>query len=157
MIRFEAQLEQLIRNEKTPVITTLVVALLFAYSAWQTVTTFTTQTITPSQQTTTVPTQAMQSISNLHLFGIYAGNLSDLPSTQLPFTLEGTVLIANAPDTSRALISSDGGLAKVYQTGDFLPNHVAIIRIAKHYVVINDNDTLEKISLPIESLTPAGD
>jgi hypothetical protein len=41
----------------------------------------------------------------------------------------------------------------VYQVGDILSGGAAITRIAKYYVVINYNGTLEKIALPIQTLT----
>jgi hypothetical protein len=38
--------------------------------------------------------------------------------------------------------------------GDALPGNATITRIGKHDVVLEDNGTLEKLALPIETITP---
>jgi general secretion pathway protein C len=60
------------------------------------------------------------------------------------------------PKQSRALIAAPNMPAKVYQVGDTLPGNATIERIAKEYVVINDNGTLEKLALPIKTLQGEG-
>ena len=57
------------------------------------------------------------------------------------------------PTQSRALISSPSAPAEVYQVGSSVPGNATVTRIAKHYVVLNYNGTLEKLALPIQTLT----
>ncbi|PIZ04672.1 MAG: hypothetical protein COY58_02660 [Gammaproteobacteria bacterium CG_4_10_14_0_8_um_filter_38_16] len=147
----QLSLEQLRRDPRTPLILTGIIAIIFIFSAWgilsNVLTHQTKQIATPA-----TPVHHIINVSNLHLFGVYINNLENLPTTQLQLTLSGTAVSLNAPAASRALITAPGQPTKVYQVGDTIPGNATITRIAKHYVVLNDNGTLEKLALPVDQL-----
>ena len=152
MMEWQTELDKLRRDHRTPLIMTALLSILLLLAIWQ----FAAAFITPDPIVTTVTQPApapLQNLGKLHLFGVYASNLDSLPMTQLPFILEGTVVFLDTPHQSRALVSSSSGPAKVYQVGSALPGNATITRIAKDYVVLNNNGALEKLALPIHILT----
>jgi type II secretory pathway component PulC len=152
MVEWQTELDKLRRDHRTPLIITAFLGILLLLAIWQFAETFITSG--PTVTTITQPAPApLQNLANLHLFGVYASNLDSLPATQLPFILEGTIVFLDAPNQSRALVSSSSGPAKVYQVGSALPGNATITRIAKEYVVLNYNGSLEKLALPIHILT----
>ena len=154
MTQWQMQLEQYRRDHRTPLVITALLGVLLLLAVWQFAQTFISAPVTTTSMTQAVP-EKLQNLADLHLFGVFAAT-DNLPVTQLPFTLEGTVVFIDAPNQSRALISSSSEPAKVYQVGDTLPGNATITRIAKDYVVLNDNGTLEKLALPINFVPSPG-
>lgn len=155
MAEWRTQLEQYRRDHRTPLVITALLGILLLSAIWQFAQTFMT---TPLKITPIKPIahEQLQNIAELHMFGMYTAT-DNLPITQLPFKLEGTIVFLDAPNQSRALISTSSEPAKVYQTGNTLPGNVTITRIAKEYIVLDDNGTLEKLALPIHFLETSGD
>lgn len=151
MMEWQTQFDTLRRNHRTPLVITVFLGILLLLAMWQFAQTFITTRIRITSITQTAPEQ-LQNLADLHMFGVYAAS-DNLPITQLPFTLEGTVIFLDAPNQSHALIAASAEPAKVYQVGDTLSGNITITRIAKMYVVLDDNGTLEKLTLPIQLLT----
>lgn len=152
MTQWQTQLEQLRKDQRVPIVLTVLLALLLLMAVWDTINTIVQHHQKLAAQKIMATPEPLHNLANLHLFGVYANNLDNLPNTQLQFTLEGTVVYLAQPKQSRALIAAPHQPAKVYQVGDTLPGNATITRIAKHYVVIDDNGTLEKLALPINTL-----
>ncbi|OGT43512.1 MAG: hypothetical protein A3F13_00220 [Gammaproteobacteria bacterium RIFCSPHIGHO2_12_FULL_40_19] len=152
MVQWQTQLEQLRKDDRVPIVLTVLFALLLLLAIWESISTITQHHQKITALKTMAPTVPLQNLANLHLFGVYASNLENLPTTQLQFTLEGTIVFLDVPTESRALIASPNTPAKVYKVGDILPGNATITRIAKHYVVVDDNGILEKLVLPIHAL-----
>ncbi len=150
---WQTQLNQLRQDHRLPMVLTAVFAVLLLITIGNTVITLTAHhakiALTKAQ-----PIEPMTNIADLHLFGVYSANLDNLPTTQLQLTLAGTVVSLEAPAQSYALITAPSQPTKVYKVGDTLPGNATVTRIAKQYVVVNDNGTLEKLALPIETITP---
>src|SRR3989338_780963 len=155
MIRWETRLEQLQRDDRLPIVVTIFVLLLLLYAVWQTAMVFLDMPFAKKIAATPARAAAISTpvLADLHLFGVYAGNLDALPDTRLQLSLEGTVITTIHPGFSRAMIASADQPAKVYRAGDTLPDNVTITRIATNYVVIDNNGALEKIPLPVEQLS----
>lgn len=157
MTQWQTQWDAFRKDHRTPLWLAGLFLLLLLWEMWSLITVF----ITTHQRTVVAKTQptpvSLYPLENLHLFGVYAANLDSLPTTQLQLMLEGTIVVLNAPNLSRALIATPGAPATVYQTGDTLPGNATITRIAKHYVVINHNGALEKCALPIPTLSTHGE
>src|SRR3989338_9014703 len=153
MTQWRTQLEQLHKDHRVPVMLTVLFALLLLLAIWDCFHTITQHHRTMTAQKITIAPEHLQNLADLHLFGVYASNLDALPTTQLQLTLEGTIVILEAPAQSRALIASPNAPAKVYRAGDALPGNATITRIAKEYVVVDDNGMLEKLVLPIQTVT----
>lgn len=156
MVQWQMQLERLHKDQRVPIALTVLFALLLFMTVWDCISTIAQHQRTAAMQKTMTPPEHLHNLANLHLFGVYASNLDSLPNTQLQFTLEGTIVFVESPSQSRALIAAPNMPAKVYQVDDILPGNATITRIAKEYVVINDNGTLEKLALPINTLQGEG-
>ena len=152
MTQWRTQLEQLHKDHRVPVMLTVLFAMLLLLAIWDCFHTITQHHRTMTAQKITASPEHLQNLADLHLFGVYASNLDNLPNTQLQFTLEGTIVSSDFPKQSRALIAMPNTPAKVYQIGDVVSGNATITRIAKHYVVLDDNGTLEKLALPINEL-----
>lgn len=152
MTQWQTQLEQLHKDHRVPVVLAALLALLLLLAIWNCFHTITQHHRTTTTKKITAPPEHLQNLANLHLFGVYASNLDSLPNTQLQFTLEGTVVSSDFPKQSRALIAAPNTPTKVYQVGDILSGNATITRIAKQYVVLDDNGALEKLALPINEL-----
>ena len=156
MTAWPAQLEQLKNDSRTPIFLTAILALFILLTVWNTISVFmiktpaATKIIAPHQQT-------LQSIAKLHLMGVYGGSLNALPNTQLHLTLEGTVVFTAVPAESRAMIATPNQPTQVYKVGDIIAGNATITRISKHYVVLNDHGTLQKLPLPMYALTAVDD
>lgn len=148
----QINLDRLRRDPRVPLIFAAIIALIFIFTLWGMINNFRAHYVKHIAMTQVTPIHSLVNIRALHLFGVYIHNLADLPATQLQLTLTGTVVSLDSPGQSRALIASPGQPTKVYQVGDMLPGNATITRVAKHHVVINDNGTLEKLSLPVEQL-----
>ena len=153
MMQWQTQLDQLRRDHRVPITLTALFALLLLWAVSDFIGTFTAHNLNMTAIKTTIAPEHLQNLADLHLFGVYASNLDALPTTQLQLTLEGTIVILEAPAQSRALIASPNAPTKVYQVGDALPGNATITRIAKQYVVVDDNGMLEKLVLPIQTVT----
>lgn len=148
------QLDHLRQDHRIPMLLGLVFILLLLIAISNSIMTFTADH-TKAKQTLVqqTPNKPLPNIANLHLFGIYSTNLSNLPLTQLQLTLAGTVVSLSRPSESYALITSPGQPTKVYKTKAALPSGATIRRIEKNYIVLDDNGALEKLTLPIKTLS----
>jgi general secretion pathway protein C len=153
MAQWQTQIDQLRKDERTPIVLAGLLVLLLLWTLLSLISTFKMHHLAISPTKPTAAVSPLPSLANLHLFGVYASNLEALPVTQLQLTLEGTVVSVDAPTLSHALISSPSAPTKVYAVGDTLPGNATITRITKDYVVINDNGSLEKLALPIKTVT----
>ena len=151
MTPWQTQLDQLRKDHRTPLVLTGVVIMLLLLAIWQMVDEVIIRAPSVSVVKSTLIPPPIH-LSDLHLFGVYNANLADLPTTQLPLLLEGTVMIVDNPAQSRALITESNEPATVYQIGDTVPGNATIERIEKHYVILNDNGALTKLALPIQML-----
>lgn len=156
MTSWQTQIEQLRKDQRTPIIIAGLLVLLLLWSLISFVSTFKSDHLVLTKTKLAMTPTPIPNLSNLHLFGVYASNLDALPTTQLQLTLEGTIVVVKEPALSRALISTPTTPTKVYMSGETLPGNATISRIAKDYVVIDDNGTLEKLALPIPTLTNGG-
>ena len=150
MTAWPAQLEKLKNDSRTPILLTAILALCILLILWNTVSIFMVKTPTVAK-ITTPHQQILPSVAKLHLMGIYGGSLSALPNTQLHLTLEGTVVFTDTPTESRAMITAPNQPTEVYKVGDMIAGGATITRISKHYVVLDDNGTLQKLPLPLET------
>lgn len=150
---WQTQFNQLRQDHRVPLILTAFFVVLLLVTIGNTVITLTAHH-TRIALTKTQPIEPLANIADLHLFGVYSANLDNLPNTQLQLTLEGTVVSLDVPAQSYAMITSPNQTTKVYKIGDALPGNAIVTRIAKHYIIVNDNGTLEKLALPIETITP---
>lgn len=150
---WQTQLNQLRQDHRVPMVLTAFFAILLLMTVGNTIITLTAHHA-KAALTKTQPIEPLANIADLHLFGVYSANLDNVPTTQLQLTLEGTVVSIEAPAQSYAMITAPNQSAKVYKVGDTLPGNATVTRIAKHYVVLDDNGTLEKLALPIETITP---
>lgn len=152
MTNWQTQLNQLQQEPHLPVALTVLFGIFALITIVNTAITLTTHhmQITATQAQ---PVKPLDNIADLHLFGIYSANLDNLPVTQLQLTLAGTVVSLETPEQSYALIASSDHQTKVYRTGDTLPDNATISRIAKQYVVLDDNGALEKLVIPIETIS----
>ena len=153
MAEWQTQLRQVCRDQRVPLMLAALFALLLFWAAWNFITSFATTHRNITATLSTSKPAHLHNLADLHLLGVYGDNLENLPNTQLQFTLEGTVVVLEIPAQSRALITAPNQPTKVYQVGDTLPGNAIITRIAKHYVVLNDNGTLEKLVLPIKMIS----
>ena len=154
LIPWQTQLNQLRQDHRVPMVLTAFFALLLLITLGNTLITLTSHHAAVTTTTKTQPINPLENIADLHLFGIYSANLDNLPATQLQLTLEGTVVSLEAPTQSYALIASPNQPTKVYRIGNTLPGNATVTRIEKHDVILNDNGTLAKLALPIETITP---
>ena len=153
LIPWQTQLNQLRQDHRVPMVLTVIFAVLLLITVGNTLITLSMHHA-KAALTQTQPIEPLANIADLHLFGVYSANLDNLPTSQLQLTLEGTVVSLEAPAQSYALITAPSQPTKVYKVGDTLPGNATVTRIAKHYVVLDDNGTLEKLALPIETITP---
>ena len=152
MFNWQTQLDTLRQDSRMPLLITAVITVLLLIAIGTSVSDF----MDHHHKTIALKTKSIEPIihiADLHLFGIYDASLNNLPNTQLQLTLEGTMVILGLPSQSRAIITSPGQPTQVYQVGDTLPGNATITRISKHYIVLNDNGTLEKLALPIQTIS----
>lgn len=152
MAQWQTTIDELRKDQRVPLVIAAVLALLLLWMMWQTISGFIEGRRNLTVNQPVAASEHLQNLADLHLFGVYSTNLESLPTTQLQLVLEGTVVIVDAPTLSRALITAPGAPTKVYKVGDTLPGNATITRIAKQYVVLNDNGMLEKLALPINML-----
>lgn len=100
------------------------------------------------------PMAAETSAVNSHLFGQALTADGGAPITNLALRVVGISKVFNESgnDVSRATISIAGDAGKSYQVGDALPDGVKIIGIERHFIMLENNDHLEKLPLPREQL-----
>ena len=152
MPNWQAKLDVLQQDPRTPIVLTLLFAVLLLWAALDFLAVFfQTSPKIPSTATTTT-SQPTENLADFHPFGVYSAALTNLPTTQLQLTLEGTIVMLGTPDDSEALISSPNEPTKVYRIGDTLPGNATIMHIHKHYVVLNENGMMQKLPLPIETI-----
>lgn len=138
-------------DPRVPRAITAVIVLLFILTVWSTMTDFTVHH-TKIVATQTAKITPLINMANLHIFGVHAAQTQNLPATQLQLTLEGTLVVLEAPNESLALITGPGEPTKVYHVGNALPGNATLTSIAKHEVIINDNGQLQKLLLPVNKL-----
>ncbi len=87
-----------------------------------------------------------------HLFGMSA--TGDMPITNLELRVTGIAREADAQseNVSRAYISIAGGVSKIYQVGDSLPDGVKIYDITSDTVILENSGKLEKLPMPRQKL-----
>ena len=88
-----------------------------------------------SLSTSTLKPSATANIADWHLFGKYQANMSNLPSTQLQLTLQGTDVTTDSTVPSTAIIADSTNQAKVYKIGDTVPGGATITKIDRKSVV----------------------
>ncbi len=152
MVQWQTQFEQHSRNPRTPLAIAALLAILLLLTVGQLIDSITADRHQIAATITKTTSAPLPNLADLHMFGVFSSNLSNLPATTLQLTLEGTIVVVNAPKQSRALIASPNVPAKVYQVGDTLPGNATITNITKDYIVINDSGTLEKLILPVPPL-----
>lgn len=94
-------------------------------------------------------------VLNSSLFGVYVPddlNDSSLQKSSLNLTLVG-ILLADKEDDSQVIIRSARGEEKTYKLEDTIPGGALIKRISAGGVVVEQNGTLESLSLPKNDLT----
>ncbi len=104
-----------------------------------------------SNQKTTL---SKETLSDLHLFGIYipkSDDLNNLPESQLNLDLEG-VFVSVPENLSQAVLSVPGGAQKVYYVGDKIPGNAKLYRVLPDKVIILHNGQLQTLLLPEKSL-----
>lgn len=108
---------------------------------------------TPTIAITPAPiTTPLIDVSQLHVFGMYNAAVGNLPVATTSLKLQGTVVIKDTPSRSQALITSLGQPTQAYHVGDVLPGNMKITLISEDYIVIDNNGSLEKLPLPIETV-----
>lgn len=153
MTDWQAEFEKLRRNPRVPVIAIIFFGACLLWSVGSFITIF-LQSAPPPPPTPDRIAAPPTPLANLHVFGIYTTALDDLPIANIGMTLEGTVVISTAPSTSQALIGNGQQIPKVYHEGDNLPGDIKINHIDEHYVIINNNGSMEKLVLPIKTVNP---
>ena len=139
------------KHQYTPLAVTIIFSIAILSTTWSLIDSFRTAPTQPAPQPVKIQ-PPLASISKLHLMGIYDAKTADIPTTQLQLTLQGTVIITSDPTQSRALIDSPGQPTKVYKVGDLVPGDAKIEKIGQHFVILNDNGELQKLSLPLHVL-----
>lgn len=111
---------------------------------------------TQSQSAATPPPPTRTHLNNIaefHLFGTFNQNLNNLPQTMLQLTLQGIALSTDPGEPSRAIISAPDGQTNVYRAGQTVPGGAIIKEIKRDLVVLDDNNQLESLSLPVPQLS----
>lgn len=152
MAQWQAQLDSLRRDQRTPLVIAAIFIILLFLSISQLINTILDHTTKIQAAQTAASPERLINLAELHMFGVFSANLDSLPTTTLQLTLEGTVVNVDSPADSYAIIGSPNQPAKMYQVGNTLPGNATITRITKDYIVLNDNGTLEKLALPIPPL-----
>lgn len=98
-----------------------------------------------------VETNTLPNIADSHLFGLYSNNPNQLPETSLQLQLQGTLFSSAAAD-SRAIIAQSGGQPKVYEIGQTVPGGATIKAIEQKQIILNYNNQLELLRLPVPKL-----
>ena len=93
----------------------------------------------------------IHTLRQYHLFGKYDGKLVNLPSTQLPLTLEGTIVSPNK-QASYALVASTDTPSKVYKVGEILPGGATLYQIQNKQIILKYNNQLQSLRLPIHTI-----
>lgn|SRR3990167_6406926 len=150
----ERHLSKLSLHSSLPLVLTAIFGFLLLLALGQFINTFTAHRIKIIPISANKAITPAYNLADLHLLGVYTASLDTLPDTTLQLTLEGTAVDLNHPNASRAVIDAPGHAAKIYQIGNALPGNATMTRIDKYYVVVNDNGTLEKLPLPIETISP---
>jgi general secretion pathway protein C len=99
--------------------------------------------------------ESYDNILNSSLFGVYVpDNLSgeNVKKSMLNVTLVG-ILFANKIADSQVIIRASNGEEKTYKIGDIIPGGAAIKRIMAEGLLVEQNGTLESLSLPKNDLT----
>lgn len=152
MAQWQTQFELYRRDHRVPIILAACLTLILLLLITQFIKNFRTDHLAITATKTLAIVEPPLNLAHFHLFGIYDTSLKQLPNTPLQLILEGTVVFANDPTQSRALISSPNQPAKVYQINDTVPGNAKITRIEKDFIVVDDNGSSEKLALPIDSL-----
>lgn len=101
----------------------------------------------------TINVAKLRPVADLHLFGKFVNNLNDLPQTLLNLTLQGIAYSADPNTPSRAIIATRNAMPQVYQVGQTLAGGAMIKEIRRDLVVLEDNQQLESLKLPVPKLT----
>ena len=155
VIDWQTELDKLRRNPRTPVIGTVFFGVCLLWSIGIFIATFMQKSPAPPPIAAHITAPPIN-LSQLHLFGVYNAALANLPTASSQFALQGTVVVTNSPNESQALIASSGQPAEAYHVGDSLPGGATITHISQDNVIINQNGTLEKLALPIQTVSSEG-
>jgi hypothetical protein len=101
MTQWQTQIDELRKDHRVPLLLAGLCALLLLWSASDLVGTLATHHLAINTAKVKSTPKQLYHLADLHLLGVYPANLSDLPTTQLPFTLEGTIIAVDAPTQSR--------------------------------------------------------
>ena len=115
----------------------------------------------PPASTSTIKVQAntqqaalLGQVASWHLFGQTPPasiNENNLPSSSLNLSINGIFYQTNKK-LSQALITDANGKTALYKIGDIVPGGVTLYDILPDQVIIQSNNTLEKLSLPDREL-----
>jgi type II secretory pathway component PulC len=89
-------------------------------------------------------------IPEAHLFGHKALDAAYAPITSAQLRLTGIIQLGSEEDDnafSKAIISVQGGIGKVYQVGDVLPEGVKLTGIQADAVLLDNNGHSERLPL----------
>ena len=126
--------------------------ILFVWSAINLVNLLTLPSSSPATKTEPNVSSIAIPVSSWHLFGKYDASLANLPQTQLPLTLEGTITTPGQPNQATALIQSNKQTTQLYRVGQTLPGGATITRITTSRVIINNGHHIEELVIPIKTL-----
>lgn len=149
---WQNQIEKIGKDYRTPWAVTSIALILLLLAIWQFITEFKTTHHKITVAKVMTPVSKPIQIANLHIFGLYSANVQDLPTTRLQLTLQGTIVVMDSPELSRAIIAVPNTPAKIFKIGDTLPGNASITKITKDFVVIDDNGSLQKLLLPVPKL-----
>lgn len=149
LARLLSYYERLNQNTRLPWIVVSGFIFFILMHFWQVVLLFKGESASsfPTSQTTAA---TALTVSALHLWGQY-DQVSSVATTNLPLQLEG-VVVAQIEKESRALIATTGHPVEVFKIGDHVPGGGVIKSIKRETVILEVQDHLESLSLPI----PAG-
>lgn len=89
--------------------------------------------------------ELFRAIPQAHLFGYYPPTSSAaIPITSLPLRLAGIINVGDSSE-SKVLISVEGGIGKVYQEGDMLPNGIKLTAILPDGVLLDNGGHTERL------------
>ncbi|MCB1827983.1 MAG: hypothetical protein KDH94_06105 [Coxiellaceae bacterium] len=89
-------------------------------------------------------------LSHWHLFGKFDKRFFDAPKTQLPLTLQGTIVDRNNTNQSYALIN-ENNQTKLYRVGSQVAG-ATIQTIEHNKIILKNHGELESLSMPIKKL-----
>lgn len=154
-MNFSAATEWLQKDKRAPLVVSGALAVLIALTAgqyWNSLRVAAAPVIASHSSSTAAVVQRLPQIAGWHLFGRYSSQPSDLPETNLPLTLQGTVVNVGNPSESYAVLAVSGKPTKAYRVGDTLPDNVQVDQVFRDRIVIDNRGKLEILKLPVKKL-----